>query len=79
MVRITVGTTLNLLPQEIYESSTTVREVLQKYSEDTGVDYTHGSWNINGTVIRDFDKTFEELGYDGKDIFLLNVVNTKNA
>lgn len=79
MVRITIGTTLETRPQEIYESSTTVREALEKFTADTGVDYNKGIWNINGTVVRDFDKSFEEMGYDGKDIFLLNVANTKNA
>ena len=81
MTRITIGTTMEQRAPEIFESSMTVRQVLEQFTETTGVDYRRGTWNINGGVLSndDMDKTLADLGYDGKDIFLLNVVNSKNA
>jgi len=79
MVKISVGNTMGIKFEDVYEASTPVREVLERFAAETGTNYNFGSWNINGFPVRDFDKTFGELGYDEKDIYLINVVNAKNA
>lgn len=79
MVKVTIGTTMENRPAEVFDANVTVEDVLNKFTSDTGVDWHKGSWNINGFVITDFGKSFKDMGYDGKEIFLLNVVNSKNA
>lgn len=82
MTRISIGNTLGTDAPEIYESSLTVRQVLEQYGESKGIDYRRSTWNINGgrpLSNEELDTTLAGLGYEGKDIFLMSIVNAKNA
>ena len=81
MLRITVGTTLESSPAKVKSAETTVREMLAEYQEETGFDISTGSWAINGTPLRheEYDKSFSALGYTDGNIYLMNIVNAKNA
>jgi len=75
MIKVTMGNNLKRT-SEILDENTTLREAL----EETGIDYTIGIMNLDGSTLEpgDLDCTFAEFGIKEK-CYLLNVVKAENA
>lgn len=81
MLKVIVGTTLDTQPAKTVAAEETVQSVLEDYQATTGFDITKGKWTIGGEPLSadELSKTFGELGYDNKEIRLMNIVTAKNA
>ena len=75
MIKVTMGNNVKRT-SEILDENTTLREGL----DDSGIDYTTGIMNLDGSTIDpdDLDRTFADFGITEK-CYLLNVVKADNA
>ena len=75
MIKVTIGNNVDR-KAKIFDETTTLRAAL----ESSGIDYTRGVMNLDGSPLGpgDLDKTFKDFGIKEK-CFLLNVVKADNA